>query len=146
MSERWFPDSMPPPMVDHHTLPWWRGAAEHRLLVQQCAQCQHCQLPPAPVCSACTSFATTLQEIPGSGTLYSYTVVHRAVAMEQQLPFIIAIIELAMDSLPHSNGVRMMSNIVDADPAELRIGQAVQVVWETLSDEVSVPRFRLADR
>ena len=145
MSERWFPDSMPQPMVDHHTLPWWQGAAEHRLLVQQCARCFHCQLPPAPICSACHAVDTRLREVSGTGTLYTYTVVHRAVAIEQSLPFVIAVIELDMTSIANGNRVRMMSNIVDARADELRIGQPVTVVWETLSDEVSVPRFRLAD-
>jgi uncharacterized OB-fold protein len=145
MTERWFPNSMPQPMVDHHTLPWWRGAAEHRLLVQQCDDCHHCQLPPAPICGRCRADNTRLREVSGRGTLYTYTVVHRAVAMDQQLPFVIAVIELDVSDIANGNGVRMMSNIVDAEPGDLRIGRPVAVAWETLSEEVSVPRFRFSD-
>lgn len=140
--QRWFPNSMPPPMVDHYTLPWWQGAAAHQLLVQRCDDCRHTQLPPAPVCSECTSEKLSLQQISGNGTLYSYTTVHRPVAMEQALPFVIAVIELDMTGSGSENGVRLMSNIVDCDPDTLEIGMPVQVVWETMSEEVSVPRFR----
>ena len=87
----------------------------------------------------------TLKEVSGKGTLFTFTTVHRAVAMDQQLPFIIAVIELDMSDIKNSNGVRLMSNIVDADLSELQIGKGVDVVWETMSDEVSVPRFKLSN-
>ena len=50
-----------------------------------------------------------------------------------------------MTDIPDSNGVRMMTNIVDAEPNELTIGAAVEVAWETMSAEVSIPRFRFSD-
>lgn len=144
MTERWFPNSMPPPMVDHYSLPWWQGAAQHRLLVQHCSACGHSQLPPAPLCSECHNEATELRPVGGRGTVYTYTVVHRPVAANQPLPFIIAVIELDLQGLDSRNGVRMMSNLVDVAPDAVRIGMPVQVAWETMSDEVSVPRFRPA--
>ena len=72
MSERFFPDSMPPPMADATTLPWWQAASEHRLVVQRCAACGHTRLPPAPVCPACRSDAADWQEVPGRGEVYTY--------------------------------------------------------------------------
>ncbi len=143
MSERWFPDSMPQPMVDKESLPWWQAAAQHRLTVQCCDNCQYCRLPPAPICSECQSNKSHWEEISGKGTLYSYTEVHRAVATGQTLPFVIAIIQLDMDGIGTGNSVRIMSNIVDANPDELEIGKAVSVAWETMSDTVSLPRFKL---
>lgn len=144
-ANRWFPDGMPQPMVDHHTLPWWQAAAEQRLTVQRCSDCGHCQLPPAPICSECASETLELVEIAGTGRLYTFTVVHRAVAMDQPLPFVIAIIELDVNNIEGANTVRMMSNIVDADPTTLEIGQPVEVVWEAMSDSVTVPRFKISD-
>ncbi len=134
---------MPQPMVDHHTLPWWQAAAEKRLTVQRCNDCGHCQLPPAPICSQCTGESLDLPEISGRGRLYTFTRVHRPVAMDQALPFVIAIIELDMSMIDGANGVRLMSNIVDTDPHKLAIGQDVEVAWEAMSDTVMVPRFRL---
>ena len=42
-----------------------------------------------------------------------------------------------------SNSVRLMTNIVDAEDSELEVGQQVALVWEKMSDMVSIPRFRL---
>lgn len=141
MTERWFPDSMPQPMVDPITLPWWKAAAEHRLTVQRCNGCGHCTLPPAPICSACRKNDLSLVEVSGAGEIYTWTTVHRPVAMEQELPFVIAIIELDVSAIPGANGVRIMSNLVNVDPESIALGMKVRVAWETMSDEVSVPRF-----
>ena len=141
MSERWFPNSMPNPMVDAHTLPWWQAAAEQRLQVQVCDACGHGKLPPAPICSECRSTKLSLKDVTGKGSLYTYTIVHQPVAMNQQLPFVIAIIELDCAGAC-SNSVRMMSNLVGSPAADGDIGRGVEVAWETMSEEVSIPRFR----
>jgi uncharacterized OB-fold protein len=143
MSERWFPDSMPNPMVDTHTLPWWRAAAEHRLQVQVCDSCGHGMLPPAPVCAECHASELSLKDVSGEGRLYTFTNVHQPVSLEQELPFVIAIIELDCGDAC-DNAVRMMSNIVDGTVTESDIGRTVHVAWETMSEEVSIPRFRFS--
>lgn len=140
MSQRFFPDSMPPPMADGITLPWWQAAAEHRLVVQRCTACGETRLPPSPVCSECRSTDSDWQEISGRGEIYTYTCVHRPIAAGQDLPFIIAVI-----ALEDSGGLRIISNIVDAQPDRLKIGLAVDVVWEDMSDELTLPRFRPAE-
>lgn len=137
MSERFFPDGMPEPMSDVITLPWWQAAAEHRLVVQRCTACEHTRLPPAPVCPECRSAESDWHEVPGRGEVYTYTLVHRPMAADQTLPFVIAVV-----SLEDAGGVRMMSNIVGCDPEKVEIGMAVELVWEDMSEELAVPRFR----
>ncbi len=141
-AKRWFPNSMPAPMVDHHTLPWWEACGQHKLTAQRCTTCNHAQIPPAPICSECRGNNFEMTELNGKGTLYTYTAVHQPVSIEQTLPFIIAIIELDVSGTPCKNSVRLMSNIVDAAESELEIGKPVEVVWETMSDMVSLPRFK----
>ena len=65
MSQRWFPNSMPNPMVDFHTLPWWTAAARHQLQVQCCDLCGHGQLPPTPICSECRSMDLSMKDVSG---------------------------------------------------------------------------------
>lgn len=142
-AQRWFPNSMPAPIVDAHTHPWWEACAEHRLTAQRCKQCSYTQLPPAPCCQQCNSFDFELVELNGTGTLYTYTAVHQAVSPEQVLPFIIAVVELDVSGTACKNTVRLMTNIVDAKPEDLQVGKKVQVAWETMSKYVSIPRFRL---
>ena len=137
MSDRFFPDSMPPPLADATTLPFWEAAAEHRLVVQCCTDCGQTRLPPSPVCAECQSDQAEWQELPGQGEVYSYTLVHRPLAAGQTLPFVIAVI-----SLEGSGGLRMISNVVGIEPEAVQIGMPVELVWEDMSDQLAVPRFR----
>ena len=137
MSERFFPDGMPSPMADAITLPWFEAAAEHRLVVQRCASCQHMRLPPAPVCPECRSAEADWKEISGRGEVFTYTRVHRPIAAGQDLPFVIAVI-----ALEDAGGVRMISNLVGLAAGEVEIGMPVEVVWEDMSDQLAIPRFR----
>lgn len=139
MSERFFPDAMPSPMADNITLPWWQHAAEHRLVVQRCTACGATRIPPSPVCATCRSEESEWQEVTGRGEVYTFTAVHRAIAPGQPLPTVIAVI-----SLEGSGGLRIMSNLVDVDPEKIEIGMPVEVVWEDMSEDLAVPRFRPA--
>jgi len=139
MSERFFPDGMPQPLADAISLPFWQAAAEHRLVVQRCAECGRTRLPAAPVCPECRAAGSDWQDVTGRGSVYTYTVVHRPIAAGQALPFVIAVI-----ALEDAGGVRMISNLVGVDPADVAIGMPVELVWEDMSAELAVPRFRPA--
>lgn len=139
MSERFFPDTMPSPLADSITLPFWQHAAEHRLVVQRCSDCGETRLPPAPICAACRSDAAEWQELSGRGEVYSYTVVHRPIAAEQPLPTLIAVI-----ALEGSGGRRIISNLVGVAPEAVEIGMSVELVWEDMSEDLAIPRFRPA--
>ncbi len=137
MSERFFPDSMPPPLADATTLPWWQAAAEHRLVVQRCTGCEHTRLPPAPICSECGCADSDWKEVSGRGEVYTYTLVHRPIAGGQDLPFVIAVI-----ALEDSGGLRIISNLVEANLDAVEIGLPVELVWEDMSADLAIPRFR----
>ena len=137
MSERFFPDGMPQPLADAISLPFWQAAAEHRLVVQRCTGCGHMRLPPAPICPECRSAAADWKRVSGRGEVYTYTIVHRPIAAGQQLPFVIAVIALA-----EAGGVRIISNLVGGKPDDVAVGMPVELVWEDMSAELAVPRFR----
>jgi uncharacterized OB-fold protein len=124
-------------MADTTTLPWWKAAAEHRLVVQRCTPCGHTRHPPAPICPECRSTDADWQELSGRGEVYTYTIVHRAIAAGQELPYVVAVI-----ALEDAGGVRVISNVVDVNPDELEIGLPVELVWEDMSDDLAIPRFR----
>ncbi|MGH0036995.1 MAG: Zn-ribbon domain-containing OB-fold protein [Myxococcota bacterium] len=139
MSQRFFPDQMPPPMADSTTLPWWEAAALHRLVVQRCTECGQTRLPPAPVCAGCRSTGAEWQELSGRGEVYTFTIVHRPIAAGQTLPYVVAVV-----ALEGAGGVRMLSNLVDVSPEAVAIGMPVEVVWEDMSADLAIPRFRPA--
>jgi uncharacterized protein len=97
-------------------------------------------MPPTPFCPNCRSQAIHWVTLSGRGTVYSYTVVTRAVlaGMDEFLPYVPAVI-----SLPDAGAVRLVSNVVDAPVAEIRVGSEVQVVWEDAPEGVVLPRFVL---
>ncbi len=74
----------------------------------------------------------------GRGTVYSFTVVRQAFdpAFVNQLPFIVALIE--PEEAP---SVRVLTNIVDTDPADVRVGMPVEVTFENHGDW-ALPQFR----
>ena len=75
--------------------------------------------------------------MPGRGEVYSYTIVHRPIAAGQELPYVIAVV-----ALEDSGGLRMISNLVEVNPDAIEIGLSVEVVWEDMSAELALPRFR----
>lgn len=137
MTTRWFPDTMPQPMASKESLPFWKAATEHRLVAQECGDCSHLHLPPAPICPSCRSDATQWKELTGRGEVYTYTTIHRAIAPGQELPFVVAVI--ALDGAP---GVRLISNLVDTPLDDIQIGMPVEVVWEDMGPDLTLPRFR----
>jgi uncharacterized OB-fold protein len=75
--------------------------------------------------------------VTGHGEVYTYTLVHRPIAAGQELPYAIVVI-----ALEGAGGVRIISNLVDVEPAELAIGLPVELVWEDMSEDLAIPRFR----
>lgn len=136
---RWFPDDMPTPAASRETLAWWQAAAEHRLLVQSCNRCGRTRLPPGPLCPSCRSFDLGWTELTGRGTVYTYTIVHRAFvpSLADRLPYVVIVVELE-----GGRGARLVSNLVDAGPGTVRVGMPVELVWEDVGPELALPRFR----
>jgi uncharacterized OB-fold protein len=130
----------PLPLPDGETKPYWDATKEHRLLIKRCQDCQTAIFYPRSVCPSCMSDRVDWVAASGRGTIYSYTVVRRAPPQfVEDAPYVVALIDLA-------EGVRLMSNVVGASPSDVRIGAVVEVVFEDVTPEITLPKFRLADR
>ncbi len=123
------------------TLPFWKAAAEHRLVIPQCTACGTFRLPPSPFCFDCRAQDVEWVEHDGAGELYSFTVIRHAVipTVADALPVIAAVVEL-----PGTGGCRLVGNLVDCDPAAVRIGVPVALDWYDVRPGESVPVFRRA--
>ncbi len=128
----------PLPVPDGDTRRYWDAAREHRLMIQRCQDCQRAIFYPRSVCPHCMSDRLEWIQASGRGTIYSYTVVHRSpAAFKDDVPYVVALIDLA-------EGVRMMSNVVACAPSDVRIGAAVEVIFDDVTPEITLPKFRLA--
>lgn len=121
------------------TEPFWQGAKEHRLLVARCAQCGALRMPPGPCCERCKSEPLDWFAVPGTGRVHTFTVTRRAFhsALGDALPYVLGVVEL-----DDAEGARLISTIVEVDPASVHVGLPVEVVWDDVTDEVTLPRFR----
>lgn len=128
----------PLPLPTDITQPYWDAAVAHRLVIQECQTCKARQFYPRGFCTACLSDSLQWIECSGRGTVYSYTINHRApnAFMKQKLPYAVAAIDL-------EEGVRLIMNIVDSSLDQLAIGAPVTVVFEKASDEITLPQCRL---
>ncbi|HEY2812015.1 MAG TPA: Zn-ribbon domain-containing OB-fold protein [Acidimicrobiales bacterium] len=136
MSESPFPETMPSPWVSAHTLPWWQAAAEHRLVVQTCRECGATRHPPAPRCWSCRAPAHEWTELPGTGAVYTFTVVHKSFIPGLEVPHVVAAVELDA-----SGNARLVTNIVGCAPSDVTIGMRVAVTWDDIAPDLSLPRF-----
>jgi uncharacterized OB-fold protein len=123
------------------TEPFWDAAAEHRLVIPRCTTCGAHRLPPAPFCWNCRAQGVEWEEHDGSGTIYSFTVVRHAVIpdVKDALPLIAAVVEL--DGI---EGGRLVGNVVDCEPEDVKIGRRVTTDWYDVRERETVPVFRLA--
>jgi uncharacterized OB-fold protein len=122
------------------TEPFWQAASEHRLVLPRCATCATYRFPPSPFCYHCRAQRVDWVEHDGGGTIYSFTVIRHAViaSVADALPLIAAVVEL-----PGTNGCRIVGNVVDCEPADVRIGLAVTLDWYDVRAGESVPVFRV---
>jgi uncharacterized protein len=132
------PDSYdkPVPIPDDDSRPFFDGARRGQLMLQRCRSCGAWMWPVKPRCIAC--FAGTLEWAAASGraTLYTYTLIHQPFpGFADELPFNLAVVDLA-------EGVRMRVNIVGCPNEDIHIGMALQVTFDDITGEVTLPRFR----
>ncbi len=127
------------PAINPDSEPFWAATADGRLTLQRCAACGAVVWWPKAICPACQSFDLAWFDATGRGTVYSYTVVHRAPgSWGRAAPYVLAYVEL-------EEGPRLMTNIVDSDPDAVTIDAPVRVVWHDTGEGNALPRFTLAD-
>jgi uncharacterized OB-fold protein len=123
-------DDFPLPDVDDPIVaPFFAGAARGELMVTRCDACDRYVWYPEPQCGACGG-ALSWVPVSGRGELFSWAVVRRAFlpAFEEQVPFVSALVAIEEDP-----AVRIVTNIVDADPDDLRADMPVLVTFRPLS-------------
>jgi len=127
----------PLPRIDEESRGYWEALARHELYFQRCRDCGAKRFYPRALCPACLSSATEWIRASGRGTVYSFTVTHQnqAPGFREELPYVLAIVEL-------DEGVRMMTNVVGCAPDAVRVGMPVQVVFEDVTAEITLPKFR----
>ncbi len=127
----------PAPIVTFDNQSFWDAARDGRLVAQRCSGCGELRHPPRPVCPSCHSLEWSGVDLAGTGTIYSYSILHHPQNPLFEYPVIAVLVDL-------DEGVRLLSNLTGAAAGEVRIGARVEVGFAPTADEMAVPVFRLA--
>ena len=127
----------PLPNVNADNKFFWDACKEHRLSFQKCKACGFIRWPPSIICPECHSKETEMIVSKGRGKVYSFVVYHAAYHPEfkNDLPYVVAII--ALEEGPH-----LLTNITGCPPEEVACDMEVEVTWEDINEEFSLPKFR----
>ena len=120
---------IPAPRVLPESLAFWQAADEGRYLVKRCTSCGAVHHYPRDICPFCLSADTVWQESPGIGIVYSFSTMGK-----DESTYTLAYVSL-------DEGVTVMTNLVDCDPAQVSIGQKVRVVFKPTDGGHAVPMF-----
>ncbi|HUL26454.1 MAG TPA: bifunctional MaoC family dehydratase N-terminal/OB-fold nucleic acid binding domain-containing protein [Streptosporangiaceae bacterium] len=123
------------PVVSPDTAFFWEGTARHELRIQRCGGCGTLRHPPGPMCPVCGIARREYDVAAGTGEVYSYVVHHHPPVPGRQLPIVIALVQL-------TEGVRMVGELLDADPERIRIGLPVRVTFAEVDGELTLPAWR----
>ena len=132
--------SRPVPALEERTQAFWRACRAGRLEFTHCRPCGFLIHPSLPICPKCRGRELDTKQVSGRGHLHSYTVNHQPWFPGQEVPYVIALVELAEQA-----GLRLMTNLVNCPIERAEIGMPLQVVFENVTDEVALPLFEPAE-
>ena len=125
------------PNPDHETREYWDAARERRLLIKRCRACGRTHFYPRPFCPHCWSDEVEWEQASGRATLYTWSVVRRndLPPFGERVPYVAAVVDL-------DEGPRMMTNVVDCEFDALEVGMPLEVLFQEISEDVTIPVFR----
>jgi uncharacterized OB-fold protein len=128
------------PQIDDANRPFWDGCREGVLRIQGCSDCGHLRYPISIVCPKCLSTDATWEPMSGRGEVYTFGIFRHAYndGWRERVPYNVALVQL-------DEGPTLISNVVGIAPEALRVGLPVTVVFEAVTDEVTVPQFTPAE-
>ena len=120
--------------------PFWESCKAEKIAFPKCKNCGHWQWYPLYTCPECEG-ELEWTPVEGTGSLFSWSLVHKAFFPEfgDKVPLIVAVADV--DGAP---GVRLIGNIIDADVKDLKLGMKLDIVYEKVNDETTMPRFKIA--
>lgn len=130
--------SKPIPAITPDMREFFEGARAGRLMVQKCDNCGTLRFPAHDLCSKCNSTASRWVPVSGRGEVFSFNIMHQLYhpGFANDVPYAVVMVEL-------EEGCKFVSNLLGVKPHEIKCGMPVEVTFDKLNDEVSMPKFRL---
>lgn len=130
------PVAKPVPAVTAAMEGFFAAARRRQLAIQRCRGCGAHRFPARSLCSDCLSRAAEWVAVSGEGEIFSYAVMHQVYhpGFAGEVPYAVVCVKL-------KEGPKMISRLRGVPADAVRIGAAVRVVFEAVSDEVTLPLF-----
>ena len=127
----------PLPHLDEENRWFFEACARHQLVLQKCSSCGTVRFYPRALCPSCMSSKTDYVRASGRGRVYTFTVTHQnqAPGFRDELPYVMAYVEL-------DEGPRILTNIINTPPGEVKIDLPVEVVFEDIDENLAIPKFQ----
>jgi len=131
----------PLPAISTLNQPYWDGLKQREMVLPKCEPCNKVWYPPTRFCPTCWSRDFSWQQLSGRGKVNSWVVFHQAYfsSLKDDVPYNVAEVEL-------EEGPRLLTNLVELSQTQIRIGMSVEVVYEDVTDEVTLAKFKPARR
>lgn len=117
---------------------FWNGLKNRQFLVQKCSDCKSQIFYPRVICPYCGTPDPEFKEHNGLGEIYSFTIIYktRHPEFKKDVPYALALIDL-------DGGGRMMTNIIECDIEDVKIGAPVEIQFTDVTDSITLPHFKL---
>ena len=125
----------PVPEPRPETIKFWEGCKAGEFRLQKCDDCGKVIFYPRAICPGCMSSNISWITSSGKGQVYTFSIHHRGATPAFKTPYVVALVDL-------EEGVRVMTNVVNCDVNDVKIGMKVNVIFEPLTDEISLPKFQ----
>ena len=130
------PPAKPLPTPSKLSMPFWEALKNGEFKLQRCTSCGHYNHPPKIICPRCHGRTLEWSAVPKTGTIYSYTVVHRppSAAFKADVPYAVGLVDI------DGTGVRLLSSLV-MPVAEAKVGNRVELMFDRVSEAITLFRF-----
>lgn len=128
----------PLPDMETEEKPFWASLKKHAMEIQKCADCGQFCFQPKPLCPNCLSSRLVWTPVSGRGKVYATTNQYHPFLPgygPEDVPYNISLVEL-------DEGVRLTTKVVGIPCDQVKIGMAVEVNYEDVTDEVTLANFR----
>ena len=127
----------PLPQIDDRNRGFWEGLKRHELCLLRCGDCGHYRYQSYKTCPACAAETSNWVKVSGRGTVWSFGFFHKAYfkGFVGEMPY--NVVAVALDE-----GPRIYSNLVGVAKDDIRIGMTVEAVYEDVTPEVTLVKFR----
>ncbi len=131
----------PLPAVSSLNQPYWDGLKRHEPKLQRCNDCHKIWYPPAPFCPHCWSKNFTWAQLSGRGKITSWVIFHQAYfsSFKDEIPYNVIEVEL-------EEGPRLFTNLVAVNNEDIEMGMPVEMVFDDVTEDVTLAKFRPAGR